>query len=322
MQALDTRTLPRRERADAVITHLREIALASKVVLHDPDRVFMSTRVFELGEVQLVHLRRSGLFIEVSRERDDCAPMVAMMLGSKAHATREQFGHAIEQRAGAVDMVELNQPHRTWNHTSRNGWCLKVPADALALPAMTIRRARPALGSSPLHRVYASHLKALTTMASNLVADSAADQLGVATIALSRAVSAPLQGPTGTRGTPSTSPWCLGSRCSSVSTCATLSCDRRRSPRRTRSRSGCSTGSWPTRACSWSNGSSTSASRGRVASSPRSPGGAGASRRSPISGRSRRHRTSADDSTRSTASHPVIGSAATSEVWDAGTRLG
>lgn len=188
MQALDTRTLPRRERADAVITHLREIALASKVVLHDPDRVFMSTRVFELGEVQLVHLRRSGLFIEVSRERDDCAPMVAMMLGSKAHATREQFGHAIEQRAGAVDMVELNQPHRTWNHTSRNGWCLKVPADALALPAMTIRRARPALGSSPLHRVYASHLKALTTMASNLVADSAADQLGVATIALSRAV--------------------------------------------------------------------------------------------------------------------------------------
>lgn len=139
MQSLDTSTLPRRERADAVVTHLREIALASKVVLQDPDRVFMSTRVYDLGEVQLIHLRRSALFIEVTRERDDCPPMIAMMLGSKARATREQFGHTLEQRAGVVDMIELNHPHKTWNHTNRDGWCLKVPTELLALSPVVNR---------------------------------------------------------------------------------------------------------------------------------------------------------------------------------------
>ncbi len=185
---LDTSTLPRRERADAVITHLREIALASKVVLQDPDRVFMSTRVYDLGEVQLVHLRRSGLFIEVARERDDIPPTIAMMLGSKARATREQFGHAVEQRAGVVDMVELNQPHKVWNHTSRNGWCLKVPAEALALPPGAIRRARPALVSGPLQAVYSSHLKTLTKLVPTLAGHPATEQLGAATVALTRAV--------------------------------------------------------------------------------------------------------------------------------------
>jgi len=188
MQALDTATLPQRDRAEAMITYLREVALAPKVVLHDPDRAFMSSRVHDLGQVQLVHLRRSGLFIEVTRERDDCAPVVAMMLGSKARATREQFGHTLDQRAGAVDMVELNHPHRTWNHTSRNGWCLKLPADSLVLPAATIRRARPMLLSSPLQRVYASHLRMLTRMVPALVQDPGADQVGAATVALTRAV--------------------------------------------------------------------------------------------------------------------------------------
>lgn len=188
MQGLDTRTLPRRERADAVITHLREIAFASKVVLHEPDRVFMATSIHTLGDVQLVHLRRSGLFIEVSRERDDCAPTVAMMLGSKSQATREQFGYTIDQRVGAVDMVELNQPHKTWSQTSRNGWCLKVSTDDLALPMETIRRARPALGTSPLQSMYARHLTLLTESMPILSQDLAVQQLGDATIAMSRAL--------------------------------------------------------------------------------------------------------------------------------------
>jgi AraC-like DNA-binding protein len=188
VHALDTSALPRRERADAVITHLREIALASKVVLHDPDRAFMATRTYTLGDMQLVHLRRSGLFIEVSRERDDCSPTIAMMLGSRSQATREQFGHTIEQQVGVVDMVELNQPHKTWSRTSRNGWCLKVPAHALALPSATIRRARPALGSSPLQQVYARHVTSLTESMPALARDQAAAQLGAATITMSRAL--------------------------------------------------------------------------------------------------------------------------------------
>ncbi|WP_019135123.1 helix-turn-helix domain-containing protein [Cellulomonas massiliensis] len=197
MQALDTSTLPVRDRADAIVTHLREIALASKVVLHDPPRAFMSTQVYGLGPVQLVHLHRSPLFIEVSRERDDCAPVVAMMLGSRAQASREQFGHRIDQRAGAVDMIELNHPHKTWNHSSRDGWCLKVDVDALRLPPATIRLARPALGSTPLQPVYASHLGMLAASAAALAADDAAAELGAATVALTRAVLSSAAGDAG-----------------------------------------------------------------------------------------------------------------------------
>ncbi|EGD41727.1 transcriptional regulator, AraC family [Nocardioidaceae bacterium Broad-1] len=188
MPELDTSTLPRHERADAVITHLREIALASKVILQDADRVFMSTRVYDLGEVQVVNLRRSGLSLEVTRERDDCPPMIAMMLGSNAPATHEQFDHAVEQRQGVVDMVELNQPHRSINYTSGINWCLKFPVEGLGLSSAAIRRARPALVSSPLQAVYASHLKTLTQAAPTLAGHPATEQLGDATMALSRAV--------------------------------------------------------------------------------------------------------------------------------------
>ncbi|MDM7830105.1 helix-turn-helix domain-containing protein [Cellulomonas edaphi] len=148
----------------------------------------MATSVHELGAVQLVHVRRSGLFIEVSRERDDCAPVVAMMLGTRAQASREQFGHRIDQRPGSVDMIELNHPHKTWNHSSRDGWCVKIPVDALMLAPAIVRRARPALATTPLQRVYASHLAMLTRSATTLTEDPGAADLGGATVALSRAV--------------------------------------------------------------------------------------------------------------------------------------
>lgn len=189
MQGLDTSTLPRRERADAIVTHMREIALASHVVLEDPPHAFMSTTVFAMGDLQLVHLHRSGLFMDVDRERDDCPAVVALMLGSRSSlGTREQFGHVIEQHPGVVDMIELHRPHRSWSHGNGDSWCLKIPAQALGLPATTITRARAALGTGPLQRIYASHLAMLTELVPDLEHERAAADLGSATLALSRAV--------------------------------------------------------------------------------------------------------------------------------------
>jgi AraC-like DNA-binding protein len=188
MQALDTSTLPRHERAAAVIAHMRDIALASNVVLDDPQHAYMSTKVYDLGVVQLVHLQRSGLFMDVTRERDDQPPVIAMMLGTGAKQAREQFGHLVEARRGGVDMVELSRPHKAWSHSNRSGWALKLPADALGLPHRTVTRARPGLFESPVQAVMAAHFKTLTKLAPQLAADPAAPELGLATVALARAL--------------------------------------------------------------------------------------------------------------------------------------
>lgn len=188
MQGLDTSVLPRRDRAEAIVTHMREIALASHVRLEDPPHAFMSTTVFAMGELQLVHLHRSGIFLDVDRERDDGPAVVAMMLGARDLARREQFGHVVEQHPGVVDMIELHRPHRSWNHGVGDNWCLKIPSEALGLPAATITRARPALGTGPLQRIYASHLAMLTELVPELQHERVVTDLGNATLALSRAV--------------------------------------------------------------------------------------------------------------------------------------
>lgn len=170
------------------MTHLREIALASRVRLEDPPHAFMSTTVYEMGDLQLVHLHRSGLFIDVDRERDDGPAVLAMMLGARDVGTREQFGHVIEQHPGVVDMIELHRPHRSRSYGIGDNWCLKIPSEALALPAATITRARPALGTGPLQRIYASHLAMLTELVPGLEHERVVTDLGHATLALSRAV--------------------------------------------------------------------------------------------------------------------------------------
>lgn len=193
MKTLDTATLPRRDRVEAIVTLMREIAFAHRVTLENPSNAFMSTDAFELGPLQLVYLRRSGLVMEVHRERDDCAPVVAMMLGTRAAAVREQFGHVVEQRPGVVDMVELHRPHRSASHGNPGGWSLKIPTEALGLPAAVVTRARPALVTSPLQRLYANHLRMLARLAPELENPSsraavARADVAAATIALSRAV--------------------------------------------------------------------------------------------------------------------------------------
>jgi AraC-like DNA-binding protein len=126
--------------------------------------------------------------VDVTRERDDHPPVIAMMLGTGARQAREQFGHVIEARRGGVDMVELSRPHKAWSHSNRSGWVLKLPADALGLPGPTVTRSRPGLSASPIQAVMAAHFKTLTRLAPQLAHDPAAAELGLATLALTRAL--------------------------------------------------------------------------------------------------------------------------------------
>lgn len=188
MLSLDTEALPEHERADAITAIMREIALATNVVHEDPADVFMSTWVWDLGPVELVHTERSGLYMDVTVERDDQPPVLALMLGSRLGGRREQFGHLILEKPGVVDMIELNRPHRSWVRRGRDGWVVKIPVDALALPSATVTRARSGLTSTPMQQVFANHFRSLVQVGPDLAGDPSAAQVGVATLALARAL--------------------------------------------------------------------------------------------------------------------------------------
>ncbi|WP_336921926.1 helix-turn-helix domain-containing protein [Aquipuribacter sp. SD81] len=174
MPVLDTDALAPHERSEAIVTHMREVAYASHVVVLDPATAFMRTDVHTLGDVRLVRLHRSGLHMEVTRERDDVVPAVALTLGTAARAHWEQFGHVVRQRRGVVEMMELHRPHTSNSEGNPGGWSLTIPLTALRLPAQTVTRARPALARSPLQAVYAQHLRALTRR----LAEPATDRTG------------------------------------------------------------------------------------------------------------------------------------------------
>jgi hypothetical protein len=188
MRSLDAGDLPVRERADAVTTYMREIALATNVIHDDPSNVFLSMSIWDLGPVELVHTERSGMYMDVTKDRDDQAPVLALMLGSSMGGRREQFGHLIRERLGVVDMIELSRPHRSWVRTGRNGWVVKLRVDELGLPAGTVSRARAGLTSTPMQQVFASHFRTLVHVGPDLAGDPSGAQVGVATLTLARAL--------------------------------------------------------------------------------------------------------------------------------------
>ncbi len=188
MRTLDTGTLPPHERADAITTHMREIALATNVVHADPDDVFLATWIWDLGPVELVRTERSGLYVDLTRERDDEPAVLALMLGSSMGGRREQFGHVIREGPGVVDMIELSRPHRSWIPPGRGGWVIKVRADAVDLPGRTITRARAGLTSTPMQQVFAHHFRSLVKVGPDLDGDPSAVDVGAATLMLARAL--------------------------------------------------------------------------------------------------------------------------------------
>lgn len=188
MQLIDTSTIAPEDRADAVTTLMREIALATRVIHDDPQRVSMSTRSWRFGPVELVNLRRTGMYTTVPVDVDDREPELALNLGAAGGGAREQFGVTIEARAGKVDMMELHRPYRSWMRPVEDAWCLKVPVASLALPTRTISRAREGMTSHPLQHVFTQHLLALRHQVPKMEGDPAAAQLGIATLALARAL--------------------------------------------------------------------------------------------------------------------------------------
>ncbi|HWM72176.1 MAG TPA: helix-turn-helix domain-containing protein, partial [Nocardioides sp.] len=88
---------------------------------------------------------------------------------------------------GTVNLVELTEPYRSRISRGTDGWSVKIPLEELALPEGAIRRACLRIPSTPVHAVFAHHVRSLARQAPRLE-DRSGALLGTATIALARAL--------------------------------------------------------------------------------------------------------------------------------------
>jgi AraC-like DNA-binding protein len=190
MQLFDTATLPAHERADAVSEAMLEATLSTTLVHHRPSDVRLRLEAFQIGTVELTHVDSSGMDTTRTRRQTarDTERVVALSMGMAPTSVIEQHGEQVRTAPSTVNLVELTQPYRSRIGQGTDGWSVKIPLDLLTLPDRTIRRARNGVATSPVHAVFANHLRSLARQAPRLEADISTALLGTATVALARAL--------------------------------------------------------------------------------------------------------------------------------------
>ena len=190
MQLFDTATLPVQERADAVSEAMLEATLSTSLVHHEPAEVRLRLEAFQVGSVELAHVVSSGMDTTRTRRQTaaDSERVVALSMGMARRSVIEQRGAQLPATPHTVNLVELTQPYRSRIAPGTDGWSVKIPLDELTLPDHTLRSARPEIAASPVHGVFANHLRSLARLAPRLEADASTALLGTATVALARAL--------------------------------------------------------------------------------------------------------------------------------------
>jgi AraC-like DNA-binding protein len=124
----------------------------------------------------------------------DQIPTVALSLRVGPGGVIEQGGTELATRAGELSLVELTRPYRSRIPLGTDGWTVKIPVADLSLLDGTIGRARAGIASSPVHPVFAQHLRTLGHQSDRLGDPRTTELLGTATIALARALIASVTG--------------------------------------------------------------------------------------------------------------------------------
>jgi AraC-like DNA-binding protein len=190
VQVFDTAAVALRERADAVSDAMLAATLSTQLVHHDPHDVWLRIEEHQLGGVSITHVVTSGMDTTRTRRQTaaDSTPVIALSLGMARGSVLERYGEQRRTTPGAVNLVELTEPYRSRIARGTNGWSVKIPLEQLAVPPSTIRNACAGLSASPVHPVFAHHLRSMARQAPRLEGDGAGALLGTATIALARAL--------------------------------------------------------------------------------------------------------------------------------------
>lgn len=189
---LDTAEIPRRDRAEFVVSALLDATAPSRVVLEDPDGdVHARMDRWRLGDAVLLRNESSG--IRLSRTPRQAhrsgTPIIALAVQELGVGRHEQFGPRRAVPCGELLMTDRSAPYDYSWTGSGAARALNLPMDQLGLPVDVIRRAGARLPASPLYRLLTNHITELTRHADRLSPDAAA-QVGTASVELVRALLA------------------------------------------------------------------------------------------------------------------------------------
>lgn len=191
MLLVDTRDVEPAHRVEAVNAALTAGCVPAGIRHKDVAAVHATMNLWTLGPCKLVTAQASGLRqTRTSRHlRGDSRPeMLALAMQHRGLAQYEKRGHRQVVRTGDLMINDLTSPYDVNWPEDGGSSAFNVSYDLLGLPVDTVRRASPALRTSPLYALVHQHLATLIQQAPLLEDDPGAPALASATVELLRAL--------------------------------------------------------------------------------------------------------------------------------------
>ena len=191
MLLLDTRDLPRADRAEAFRVAMQEASVPCRVDHRaPPERMHARMHLFPFGRASVFNTDASAFgLIRTSRHvRRESPAVVAVAYQARGRGEFAQLGHEQLVRGTDLMLVDLTAPYSFACAVGGGSRSFQVLHEQLALPVDVVRRAIPRLRASPLHGLVRAHLQRVCTQADELADDPGAAALGTATVELVRAL--------------------------------------------------------------------------------------------------------------------------------------
>ncbi|WP_299959125.1 helix-turn-helix domain-containing protein [uncultured Modestobacter sp.] len=191
MLLLDTRTVPRADRAEAFRAAMQEASLPCRVEQRTPpERMHARMHLVPLGRAAVFTTDASafGLVRTPRHVQQDGPAVIAIAYQAAGCGEYAQLGHEQLVQGRDLMLVDLTAPYAFGCAVGGGSRSLMVPHEQLALPVDVVRRAVPRLRASPLHDLVRQHLEEVCGRAEQLAGDPGAASLGTATAELVRAL--------------------------------------------------------------------------------------------------------------------------------------
>jgi AraC-like DNA-binding protein len=191
MLLLDTRHLPRADRAEAFRVAMPEASVPCRVE-HPEPREELRARMHQwsFGRAVLFTTDASGFGLTRTPRHVRMAsePVVGVAFQARGRGKFAPLDQEQLVQGGDLMLVDLTAPSSFGGATGGGSRAFLVAHDQLGLPVDVVRKATPRLRASPLHDLLLRHLQWMCASAPELSTDPGAAALGTATVELVRAL--------------------------------------------------------------------------------------------------------------------------------------
>lgn len=191
MLVFDSASMPPRDRYDAVVDSITSAAGASFMTPErGDDHLHLTLNAWHLGGVEVVDAKCSAHTLRRSARQSAASDetVIAITCGRLGRGLHRQHDHELTVRPADIWATNLAEPYShhvtdTWTTTA------KVPQRLIGLPMELVGPALGQIGRSPLAPLFNRHMLHTTEVADD-VNGTAVASLGMATLALARALLA------------------------------------------------------------------------------------------------------------------------------------